>query len=300
MEKGIIFNIQKHSIHDGPGIRTTVFLKGCHLKCWWCHNPESINPKKEMIFWKDRCINCGDCQNACDVNGVEQNVHNHENDNKQCILCGKCVEVCPTEAREIIGKSMTIHEVLEEIEKDSVFYDETGGGVTFSGGEPLLQHEFLYDILRKCKEKGIHTAIDTSGYVTWDVFEKIVDYVDLFLYDIKHFDKNLHRKYTGVSNGLILENLEKLSTVHNNIIIRVPIIPSINDDKKNILKIGEFIQSLNLHDVNILPYHNTGMDKYERLNKGYKLSFLECPSKESMIKIKDLLDRFALSVKIGG
>lgn len=297
---GIIFNIQRYSIHDGPGIRTTVFLKGCPLSCWWCQNPESQLSGQEMIFWGDRCIGCGACSTICPSGAIQIKNGIPITEKEKCILCGKCIEKCPAIAREIIGEKLTAEEVIKEIEKDLVFYEESGGGVTFSGGEPLGQSEFLEGLLNGCREKKIHTAVDTSGYISWEILNKMIPKVDLFLYDLKLMDNERHKKYTGVSNELILENLKKLSSAHNNIFVRFPVIPGINDDYQNIRKLGEFLSSLEMTQVNLLSYHYIGKDKYRRLGSAYKLATTQLPSKEKLSEVSTILRKFNLNVKLRG
>lgn len=297
---GIIFNIQRYSIHDGPGIRTTVFLKGCPLSCWWCQNPESQLSGQEMIFWGDRCIGCGACSTICPSGAIQIKNGIPITEKEKCILCGKCIEKCPAIAREIIGEKLTAEEVIKEIEKDLVFYEESGGGVTFSGGEPLGQSEFLEGLLNGCREKKIHTAVDTSGYISWEILNKMIPKVDLFLYDLKLMDNERHKKYTGVSNELILENLKKLSSAHNNIFVRFPVIPGINDDYQNIRKLGEFLSSLEITQVNLLSYHYIGKDKYRRLGSAYKLAATQPPSKEKLSEVSAILRKFNLNVKLRG
>jgi pyruvate formate lyase activating enzyme len=300
MTTGIIFNIQKYSIHDGPGIRTTVFLKGCPLSCWWCQNPESQLSGQEMIFWGDRCIGCGVCSTICLFDAIQIKNGIPITEKEKCILCGKCIEKCPALAREMIGEKLTIEEVIKEIEKDLVFYEESGGGVTFSGGEPLKQPEFLEELLNGCREKKIHTAVDTSGYISWEILDKISPKVDLFLYDLKIMDSKKHQKYTGVSNEIILENLKKLSSVHHNIFVRFPVIPGINDDYQNIKETGEFLSSLKITQVNLLPYHYIGIDKYKRLGRTYKLITTQPPLEEKLSEISGILRKFNLNVKLRG
>jgi len=300
MTRGTVFNIQRYSIHDGPGIRTTVFLKGCSLNCWWCQNPESQLSGQEMIFWGDRCIGCGACSTICPSGAIQIKNGIPITEKEKCILCGKCIEKCPALAREMIGEKLTTEEVIKEIEKDLIFYEESGGGVTFSGGEPLGQSEFLVGLLNGCREKKIHTAVDTSGYISWEILNKISLKVDLFLYDLKLMDNKRHKKYTGVSNEIILENLEKLSTVHNNIFVRFPVIPGINDDYQNIRKMGEFLSSLKIAQVNLLPYHHIGIDKYRRLGRTYKLVTTQPPSKEKLPEVSAILRKFNLNVKLRG
>lgn len=297
---GIVFNIQRYSIHDGPGIRTTVFLKGCPLNCWWCQNPESQLSGQEMIFWEDRCIGCGACSTICPSDAIEIKNSIPVTEKEKCILYRKCIEKCPALAREMIGEKLTTEEVIKEIEKDLVFYEESGGGVTFSGGEPLGQSEFLEGLLNGCREKKIHTAVDTSGYISWGILNKISSKVDLFLYDLKIMDNERHKKYTGVSNEIILENIKKLSSVHNNIFIRFPVIPGINDDYQNIREMGEFLSFLKIAQVNLLPYHYIGIDKYKRLGRDYKLADIRPSSEEKLSEVSVILRKFNLNVKLRG
>lgn len=300
MALGTVINIQKYSVHDGPGIRTTVFFKGCPLRCWWCHNPESQNLKHEIMFFYERCTSCGVCAKRCPQNAIELKDNYPIVDENKCTLCGKCANFCPNNAREYVGQDMRVQELMNEIIKDEVFYDESNGGVTFSGGEPLLHVEFLSEVLERCKNRGIHTAVDTSGYVSWDKFEKIADKVDLFLFDLKLMNNEKHIKYMNAENVLILDNLKKLSDREVNIFIRMPIIAGINDDDEHIDEAIKFLSNLNILQVNLLPYHKMGMDKYRRLKMSYKLSGMEKPSKESMVEIADKFKKSGIKVKIGG
>lgn len=300
MIAGTVFNIQKYSIHDGPGIRTTVFFKGCPLACWWCHNPESLSAKPEIVFLQNKCICCGDCVKSCPNAAITLTSQGIKRDETKCSLCEMCVEACPTGAMEQLGQKKTVAEVMREIEKDSIFYEESGGGVTFSGGEALYQPEFLDALLTACKAKGIHTALDTSGYAPWEAIDRIADKVDLFLYDIKLMDDEKHKKYTGASNQLIFENLKKLAADQRRIWIRIPVIPGINDDEKNIKDIGDFLSSLNLRDVYLLPYHNIAIDKYARLGKTYPLPELALLSDKQMDNVIEILKASSLHINIGG
>ncbi|MFQ5795174.1 MAG: glycyl-radical enzyme activating protein [Candidatus Bipolaricaulia bacterium] len=298
---GIIFDVKKFAIHDGPGIRTTVFFKGCPLSCWWCHNPESQVLELEMMFRENRCIRCGACLAVCPPGAISMDGDVVSTDREKCTLCGACAETCYAEAREIVGREMTVAQVMVEIERDIPFYDESGGGVTFSGGEPLVQRDFLLALLQTCKEKEIHTAVDTCGFATWKTLDSIREYVDLFLYDLKLMDEVKHRKFTGVSNELILHNLRALATRGHNIVLRVPIIPGINDDDENVRQIGAFATALpRLDRVDLLPYHHTAVDKYHRLNKTYKLADTHPPSDERMAEIAAILQGLGLPVKKGG
>lgn len=300
MKKGTIINIQKYSIHDGPGIRTTVFFKGCPLDCWWCHNPESQCMKPQMMFWEDKCLLCGRCVNVCPNNALEILNGKLIENTEKCNFCARCSEVCINEARVMKGKEISAEELFKEILKDEVFYSESNGGVTFSGGEPLTQATFLKEVMEKCKMRDIHITVDTCGYVAWDKIEQVVDYTDLFLYDLKHINSEKHKKYTGVPNELILENLKKLSDMGKNIFIRMPIIPGINDDEAELKETAEFLKGLNVIQVNLLPYHKMGMDKYKRLNMEFKLDELKEPTKERMSELSEIFTSVGLKVKIGG
>ena len=254
--KATIFDIQRNSYVDGPGIRTTVFFKGCNLRCLWCHNPESQSAKAQMMLFKNKCTGCGKCREKC-PNGMTS-----------CDLCGKCTFYCPNDAREICGKEYTAEEVLSEVIKDKSFYESSGGGVTFSGGECMLQADFLREILRMCKENGIHTAVDTAGDVPWGAFEKVIPYTDLFLYDVKAATESLHTEGTGVSNTRILENLARLSAeTKAEIIVRVPVIGGYNDTAEEMAKIAAVLKPLRIRSVELLPYHAMGEHKYEAIGQ---------------------------------
>lgn len=299
--EGTIVNIQKYSIHDGPGIRTTVFLKGCPLSCWWCHNPESQSTKNEIMFFEEKCTGCGICVKRCPEEAITMKEMKPTIDETKCILCGNCTDFCYNEAREYVGQKIGAIELFKEIQKDEIFYEESGGGVTFSGGEPLLQVDFLSEVLDICNKKNIHATLDTSGYTKWENIEKIVNKVDLFLYDLKLIDDEKHKKYIGVSNKLILENLKKLSSLGKRIFVRMPIIAGINDDNDHIDESIKFIKTLNnIEQVNLIPYHSMGMDKYKRLNMDYKLSGMEKPADEKMEELKEKFEKEGIKVKIGG
>ena len=276
MEKtGIIFNIEHSSFVDGPGIRTTVFFKGCNLRCAWCHNPESQSFLPQIMTYPEKCISCGKCREKCQ-NGFEN-----------CTLCGKCAFYCPADARRIKGKRYTADEIMTEILPDMPFYKNSGGGVTFSGGECMLQIDFLSELLEKCKENSIHTAVDTAGHLPFSSFERIMPLTDLFLYDVKCFDPEIHEKYTGVKNSLILENLARLLKSGAKIWVRIPIIPSVNDSTDEMLKIKDFFDKNGYPEkIELLPYHTMGEGKYDALDRE-KTAFA-VPSDEKMTELKSI------------
>lgn len=301
MLEGTVFNIMKYSIHDGPGIRTTVFLKGCPLHCPWCHNPEGQRFNQELIYRPDRCVACGQCLNICPSKAIIALEGRLVYLREKCQACGECSRICHAGVRELIAKKMSVKEVMAEIEKDIIFYDESGGGVTFSGGEALMQPDFLLQILQECRKKEIHTAVETAGYVNPDSLQMISPYVDLFLYDLKIMDSRKHQELTGVPNDLVLGNLRWLAEKHPQVIVRAAIIPGINDDEVNLQQIGEFVSSLKcVAEIHCLPYHKAGVDKYRRLGLEYRLADLEPPNDESMLQISRKLEEFGLKVKIGG
>ena len=273
--KATIFDIERNSYVDGPGIRTTVFYKGCNLRCAWCHNPESQSPKPQMMFFKNKCTGCGKCKEKC------------PNHLESCELCGKCTLYCPHDAREICGKEYTVDEVVREILKDKAFYEASGGGVTFSGGECMLQIDFLEDLLKECQKNGIHTAVDTAGYVPFEQFEQILPYTELILYDIKCFDSEKHKQYTGVGNELILENLKRLLATDKSVWIRIPIIPTVNDTEEEIRSIRSFLLSCGTPEkVELLPYHAMGEHKYAAIGK--KVKMFSVPSEEKIRQLKNI------------
>jgi len=299
--EGCIFNIMKYSIHDGPGIRTTVFMKGCPLRCLWCHNPESQMPRPQLIRFPNRCIGCGSCAKICSTGAIMIIDNKIKYDITKCTSCGKCTEVCYAGAMEMAGKHMSVEEVMKEIEKDMAFYEESGGGVTFSGGEPFMQPAFLKELLIGCRRKGIHTTVDTSGFAQKDIIMELSQYIDLFLYDLKLMDDEKHKKYIGSSNEAILDNLKELVKLGKRIFIRIPIIPGINDDNDNLEATGRFLSGIRgIEQINILPYHNIAMEKYKRLNKEYCLPDIKEPSQEKMKVIAEKLTSYGFKVKIGG
>ncbi len=276
MNKATIFDIERNSFVDGPGIRTTVFFKGCNLKCAWCHNPESQSFAPQMMFYKDKCTLCGKCKQICPDNL------------EKCDLCGKCTIYCPLEARKVCGKEYTPDEVLSEVIKDKAFYENSGGGVTFSGGECMLQIDFLTEILKKCKENGIQTAVDTAGHIPFESFEKVLPFTDLFLYDLKIFDSQKHKEYVGVGNEVILENLKKLLKLGAKVWIRIPVMADLNDSIEEMQEIKDFLfENGTPEKVELLPYHAMGENKYRAIGK--EPTIFKTPAKE---KIKELREIF--------
>ena len=300
MNTANIFNIQKFSVHDGPGIRTTVFLKGCPLRCLWCHNPESQTINRQMLHDRDKCVLCGTCVKICPENAIKIENNILTTDPDKCSYCGKCEIYCIPGARQIAGKYYTVEEIFNEVMKDKVFYEQSNGGVTVSGGEPLLQIDFVEELLKKLKSENIHTAVDTCGAVSFENIQRVVPYTDVFLYDIKLMDDEKHIEYTGMSNKLILDNLKKLSQVHNNINIRMPIIEGINADTKHIQATIDFIRYLNIKKVNLLPYHDIAKHKYKKLDMTYQDEKMSKPSEEKMQYFKEMFEKEGYECKIGG
>ena len=270
MASGTVFNIQRYSLHDGPGIRTTVFLKGCPLHCAWCHNPEGIEPRPEILRNSVRCIACGLCRENCPAQAAGPLAQDGQAEDElpRCAGCGECARACPSEARRLVGRHMTAAEVLAEILHDRLFHEDSGGGVTFSGGEPLLQAEFLLALLESCRRREIHTAVDTSGYAPREDLLNAARQANLFLYDLKTLDDDLHRRYTGVSNRLIVENLRALGAVHRNIWVRMPLVPGVNDTLQAVEDVVRLAATApGVRQVHLLPYHATGVAKFARLGK---------------------------------
>lgn len=264
---GKIFNVQRFSLHDGPGIRTTVFMKGCPLRCRWCHNPEGLRAALQLQFFSDKCISCGYCKEIC-VSAWSENLDMI--DFTKCTLCKKCIDACPPSARTVCGREITINDLVCEVMADSAFYTNRGG-VTFSGGEPLLQTDFIVEVAKEIKKRGYSVAVDTCGAVEWAEFEKVMPYADLFLYDIKAYSPDIHKISTGVDNTLIKENLKRLNNTGKEIWIRIPIIPGVNADELEMEKIADFISDFeSISHVTLMPYHSLGKNKYETLGYEYK------------------------------
>ena len=335
MMTGTILRIERFAIHDGPGIRTTVFLKGCPLRCAWCHSPESQSPAPEPMPLPDRCIRCGSCVAACPEHAIiaPGGEHDHETgegagpwdiwrtEEGRCRVCGACVEACPTGARTIVGEQMSVAAVVEAIERDRIFYDESGGGVTFSGGEPLMQPAFLEALVEQCRARRIHVAVDTSGFGDPAALERI--WPNLFLFDVKAIDEERHRAITGVSNRIILENLARVATRvarsdpsdfgHRTsdfglrtsddrcqVIVRFPLVPGVTDDDAEVREVGRTLSSLGISRLDVLPYHRAGLAKYERLGRRHGLPLTQPPTPERLRHVVEILSEQHLTVRVGG
>lgn len=304
MIRGLITNVQRYSVHDGPGIRTTVFLKGCPLSCAWCHNPETISARPELMVMAGRCVRCGQCVAACPNHapvGIGASSEELAGARAHCLVCGACVEVCPADGRRLVGRSLTVPELLKDVLRDRVFFEESGGGVSFSGGEPLSQFEFLRAGAAACRERGLHVAVDTSGYAPRQRFEDLVPHVDLFLYDLKTLDDDRHQRFCGVSNGLILENLRWLSLNHGNLWLRIPLIPGVNDAPGELGAMAALAAGLDgVRRVHLLPYHATGTGKRERLGAGTDGPWFQTPSPEALAAAHEVFRNAGLEVRTGG
>ncbi|MCR2033342.1 glycyl-radical enzyme activating protein [Anaerofustis stercorihominis] len=300
-KSAVIFDIQKYSIHDGPGIRTVVFLKGCPLRCPWCANPESQLLEPKIVYFKDKCIGDLNCKKVCPKGAITVDKEGININEDKCTKCMLCVDNCYATALRVYGKNLSIDEIITKCMEDKIFYETSKGGVTLSGGEPLFQFEAAYEILKRLKSRDINTAIETTGYVSKENINKIMKYVDLFLFDIKAVDNDKHKRLTGVDNNKIHDNLRYLDEHNKNIIIRVPVIPSLNDSKEDMLYIIKLIKSLkNKYEVNLLPYHRLGLYKYEVLKKEYELKDITPPKDDQMNSILKMFEENGLECQIGG
>lgn len=299
VNKAVITNIQRYAVHDGPGIRTTVFFKGCPLKCMWCHNPETQSYEIGIMYDQNKCSRCGTCEKKCPEGAIT--VHNEKifTDMNKCKCCGSCADFCINAAREIVGKEYSLQELIREIEKDRVFYEQSGGGITLSGGEPMVNIDFVEKLINICDEKGISVVVDTCGNVPYENFIRVKDKVNRFLYDLKLADSKRHKKYTGVDNTLILENLRRLSNDGADINLRIPLIEGVNADEENIKQTIDIVKELNVHNVNLLPYHDIAKDKYRKLNIEYSEELMKAPSEEKIQWIKDKFEKDNFNVRIG-
>lgn len=301
--EALIFNIQRFSIHDGPGIRNTVFFKGCPLSCKWCHNPESINKKIDYLYNKNNCIGCQECVKTCKYSALSFDEDGLKWHRDKCVFCKECIISCVNSAIQFAGEHYSVDGIVKEIEKERIIFEESGGGVTLSGGEPLLQIDFIEKLVKELKDRNIHVAVDTCGVVPFQYFERISKYVDLFLYDFKIFDEYTHRKYTGMSNKLIIDNLVKLDRIHKNIVCRIPVIKGlkekINAFDQNMINTCEVLKDTDIKKVNLLPYHNMAVHKYYKLNMDYNEN-MSRPTDEEMERFRKIFEGYGFEAKIGG
>ena len=299
--KGKIYKIQRFSLDNGIGIRTTVFLKGCPLRCAWCANPELQEYGANIMFNPDICLDeCYECLDVCLIKAIKKEKFNKLTINRDlCSKCGKCTVVCPSKAISLMGKEIEEKDLLDELFKDIPFYETSGGGITISGGEPLFQNKFVFNLLRDCKKENVHTALDTCGYGNWSEFKEILKYTDLILYDIKIINAEKSKKYTGVSNKLILDNLRKVSKIRSSsLIIRLPLIPGVNDSAEDIYELLNFLKSISFKRIDIVPYHKLGISKYKMLGRKYQLIETERPEKNYIDSIKLSIAEKGFKVKV--
>ncbi len=297
---GLLLDVKRFAVHDGPGIRTTLFLKGCPLKCLWCHNPESISRVPELAFYAHKCVRCGECVTACPRKAHRMRHGEHEFLPEKCNACGACEARCLGGALRLFGKRIGVGEAVGMLLEDRLFYQESGGGVTLSGGEPLLQGVFCREVLAEMKKEGIHTAVDTCGFVRWEAFERVLPLTDLFLFDVKHADSAGHRKLTGQGNELILENLRRLSGRNARIEIRMPLVPGCNDSPENIRRTGELLGSLSVEKVRLLRYNPLARSKYAALDMPDTLPAVEAVAEDRLQEIIRTLRKCGVNAVSGG
>jgi pyruvate formate lyase activating enzyme len=296
-----VFEIERYATEDGPGIRTVVFFKGCNLHCRWCQNPESHCPQPQLMYYRNRCTACRRCVEVCPVGAVREVppfgfITNH----RSCRLCGACVDRCLSDARKIVGQSMSLDTIMDEIRKDRAFYVESGGGVTFSGGEPLLQADAVRELARRCREEGIHTAVETAGHVSWANIEGLLSWLDLLYFDLKHIDSEQHRRFTGVPLDLILSNLSRVSECFENLVVRIPVVPGVNAAEQTMSRMFSFLlENTKARRVELLPFHRLGLAKYEGLGMSYAMAEVDNMSKEDCFPFAEIGRELGLAVRVG-
>ena len=299
-EKGVVFDIQRFSVNDGPGIRTIVFLKGCPLSCLWCCNPESQRKEPDVMYDAKKCVGCGKCMKAC-VHGAIGPGNTTWVDRSKCVGCGECVNVCPTGALTLKGEVMTVSEVIHVLRRDAHYFRKSGGGITLSGGEPLMQWKYARELLKACKAQGWDTAIETTGYGSEEAIEAVIPYLDLVLLDCKSTDPVVHKRVTGVSNELIQKNARKIVSMANKVIIRVPTIPTVNASEEEFHRIAEYAKSLGVDTVHVLPYHTLGQSKYEMLGKAYAMGYeIKSLPREEAAVYQQVVESHGLKCMVGG
>ncbi|MCX6569163.1 MAG: glycyl-radical enzyme activating protein [Candidatus Aminicenantes bacterium] len=299
---GKVFDIKRYSIHDGPGIRTTVFLKGCSLRCLWCHNPESVEVGPELMHWPGRCSRCYACIKACPKGAITKDTAGAVVvDRKTCDLCGSCADACLYDAMQMVGGEMSVEDVLAEVEKDRVFYEQSGGGVTLSGGDPLVQAAFAEALLDGCRARGIPVAVDTAGFCQAGVLDRVASKADLILYDLKCMDDDRHKELTGVSNVPIIENLKRLAAGRTEVWVRIPLVAGVNDDDENVRRTVALLRSLKtIRRIGILPYHSSGLEKARRIGRETHFRKFEAPAEERITAVEAAFREAGFEVRRGG
>ncbi|WP_410514590.1 glycyl-radical enzyme activating protein [Paenibacillus sp. BR2-3] len=298
--KGIVCDIQRYSLHDGPGIRSIVFLQGCPLRCVWCSNPETQAMQSQLMYQEEKCRDCRRCAAVCPVQAISYTPMLRI-DRSRCISCGQCAEVCHTGALAMSGKGMTVREVIQELKKDESYYRRSSGGITFSGGEPLFQSSYVIELMRACKSQGWHTAVETTAFCNPDVLENVLPLLDLVLLDIKHMDDRKHEQYVKQSNELVLSNALRLAQLGAAIIVRVPVIPGFNNTVREIGEIAAFAAGLpGIKELHLLPFHRLGANKYNYLESRYSMENNEPPADQEMESLRRIVVENGLYCQIGG